>query len=1072
MSTWRKEAKAASEAKLNRMGLNKKTEKTPTFDGVHAWDGLEGLDSGVAGKMPVKKSRFKRGGKVKHMAAEGGAANKHLGKAPRKKAEGGRLPGQSEAAQYAQARRKAYDAYKRTSEASSAADKISEGDYDPAVKQYARENAKNMAAKAVGPDEGFGRAMKETGYGYQKGGRAHKMGGGAAKRYREAAVNDIRSQKNWKDRQRLDNLKGQMYGESHPRHNTKDILETEKRISRRERGLRMADDKFSGRANVPFKKDDDEYARGGFAGANPAARKAMAAKIAYKKKGGFGYGMSGSMNMVPGKKSGGKVHEDEAMDRKLVKSMVKPASLKGRMKKGGGGETPYNGPTHTFDLEMFGKDGKKTTQTLGGTESNMEDALNKWLTLAKKAGWEGANVKNMRTSYPGSSAGLMNKGGRAHKADGGSLRSQFNQAFRGALAAGEKEFEWNGKKYTTELYKPTTGPSFRGTGRPTPQYAPKQENKMPNVNPMGDVTGMRKGGAAHKARGGSLSKDEAMAKKLEISTRMNRNRPMGEFVHSIPEYEQRWTQAKKRGLKEARAKTFPKGMYHPSEYDEEGHNLADERGIQKMLQNKAEGRQMAIATDPNRKYGPNFKGWAKDTKEKLGYNAKGGRIQRATGGRTRRKSSKTDINIYLPQQDKQQGAQGGMQPAIPPELIAAMMGGGGAPGMPPAGPAPAIPPMAPSPGMPGMAPAGAGPGLGAMGAMGGGGPGMTPPMPPMRKAGGRVAKQGGGALGSPGFSGGQQDMGGRPKGRSQFHRGPAGVGDAPSQGEPGMAYPGGSPNFDESTGMYRPGFGPGMARPLPMDGSGKTPMPMPMPMPMNPGMGGQMPIQMGPGFPGGAPLSPMPMNPGNGMGGMRPPSFGQMPIGGGSPPISQANAMANMGIPQMARKNGGRTMPKYRMKDVGSGSGLGRLEKRDFPPADGTAPVGRAYGGRAGKTGPLSSDAAEDMIFGTTKFAGKPEETAQAEGQYAYKKNDTKNPYPKSHPYHSHWNEGYKKMSKDKDWNARQEEGRVAAIKHNEDIARRRAETEKKSPQLLDMFDRTYRPINIDKAYPKRGKKE
>lgn len=1042
MSNWRKEAKAASEAKMNRMGLNKKTEKTPTFDGVHAWDGLPGLDSGLAGKKPVGKQRFKRGGKVKHMAAEGGASNQHLGKAPRKKAEGGRLPGQSEASQYAQARRKAYDAYKSASEASSAADKISAGDYDPAVKQYARENAKKMAAKSVGPDEGFGRAMKETGYG---------------------------------------------------------------------------------------------YAKGGFAGANPAARKAMAAKIAYKKKGQSGSGFGNISYGMPRAK-GGKVHEDEAMDRKLVKSMVKPASLKGRSAKAEGGSAerwlktpkgsresmeglgsleyrehtarakpfksreergPYRTPQHFRDLEgSIARLSEKTARMNPNSKSAKEGP--------KYGGTKGVQRKHREEDENASltSSGLKH-GGRAEKAGGGSLRSQFNEAFRNARNAGEKTFEWNGKQYNTELYKPTTGPSFRGTGRPTPQYAPKQENKMPDVDVMGNATGMRKGGAAHKARGGSLSKDEAMAKKLNISSRRN--------IKRDEELEQlrRWKGLQKALSKQTRSKMFPKGMYHPSEYGDEGEPEATPERM-RSIENTAFRKSVDEA---NKRIGnPDFAEWAEKTKEEKGYNAKGGRIQRATGGRTRRKSSKTNIIINLPQ-GGQQGAQGGMQPAIPPELLAAMMGGGGAPGMPPAGPAPAIPPMAPPPG---MGPAGAGPGLGAMGAMMPGGPGMSAPMPPMRKHGGRIAKQDGGALGNSGFDGGQRDMGGRPKGRSQFHRGPAGVGDTPSRGEPGMSYPGGSPNFDESTGMYRPGFNQPMPSPV-MGGGMSRPS-----MPGKPNMGGrEPPMQMGVGFPGGPPLMPpgmgsqmppgmlgfepwlgggagmqpqpmpMPMNPGNGMGGMRPPSFGQMPIGGGSQPIAQYQApatqtgMMNAAQQAMPRKNGGRTMPKYRMKDVGSGGGLGRLEKRDFPPANGTAPseskkklinegspARRAYGGRSGKTGPLGKEGSEDMIFGTTKFGGDQEQTAQAEGQYAYKKGDSSNPYPKGHSFHKAWNEGYKKMSGDKEFSSREEKGRAEAIKYNEDLAKRREERAKKQPQLLDMFDRTYRPINIDKAYPKRGKKE
>jgi len=64
------------------------------------------------------------------------------------------------------------------------------------------------------------------------------------------------------------------------------------------------------------------------------------------------------------------------------------------------------------------------------------------------------------------------KGGKVEKADGGSIRSQFNQAFKEARAAflrgeGPKNFEFQGKSYTTNLASDapkSTGPSTRGRG--------------------------------------------------------------------------------------------------------------------------------------------------------------------------------------------------------------------------------------------------------------------------------------------------------------------------------------------------------------------------------------------------------------------------------------------------------------------------------------------------------------------------------------------------------------------------------------------------------------------------------
>jgi len=89
MSEHKFEAKKSASDKLNRMGLVKE-HKTKTFDGVHAWDGLPGLDTVVpAGKKPIGKQHFKRGGKVMDM--QGHKAKHHLGHKPRK-ASGGPLP--------------------------------------------------------------------------------------------------------------------------------------------------------------------------------------------------------------------------------------------------------------------------------------------------------------------------------------------------------------------------------------------------------------------------------------------------------------------------------------------------------------------------------------------------------------------------------------------------------------------------------------------------------------------------------------------------------------------------------------------------------------------------------------------------------------------------------------------------------------------------------------------------------------------------------------------------------------------------------------------------------------------
>lgn len=99
--------------------------------------------------------------------------------------------------------------------------------------------------------------------------------------------------------------------------------------------------------------------------------------------------------------------------------------------------------------------------------------------------------------------------------------------------------------------------------------------------------------------------------------------------------------------------------------------------------------------------------------------------------------------------------------------------------------------------------------------------------------------------------------------------------------------------------------------------------------PLGAGVGMGMP----PAPPTMPPVPPMPP-----MGGMMPP--GGAPNAGLPPELMAALAgQGGAGGPPMARKHGGRVdtkMPKYQETEYGSGSGLGRLEKRKWPFADGS----------------------------------------------------------------------------------------------------------------------------------------
>jgi len=86
--------------------------------------------------------------------------------------------------------------------------------------------------------------------------RAHKMGGGAMSRYMDAARENLAANRKWKDQQNLGNLKSMLAGSPSRPYSPRDIMDTEQTIGKREKGIRMAADKLSGKANVPATRDE------------------------------------------------------------------------------------------------------------------------------------------------------------------------------------------------------------------------------------------------------------------------------------------------------------------------------------------------------------------------------------------------------------------------------------------------------------------------------------------------------------------------------------------------------------------------------------------------------------------------------------------------------------------------------------------------------------------------------------------------------------------------------------------------------------------------------------------------
>ena len=88
MTHYKHEAKSANQAKMKRMGLHEKS-KGHDFNDYESYDGVPILTNDEQSGAKPSRSRFRRGGKVHHVEAEGDAAKKNLGHRPRKNMAGG-----------------------------------------------------------------------------------------------------------------------------------------------------------------------------------------------------------------------------------------------------------------------------------------------------------------------------------------------------------------------------------------------------------------------------------------------------------------------------------------------------------------------------------------------------------------------------------------------------------------------------------------------------------------------------------------------------------------------------------------------------------------------------------------------------------------------------------------------------------------------------------------------------------------------------------------------------------------------------------------------------------------------
>lgn len=340
MSDYKKEAKAASAAKMQRMGL-KLEDGSRSFDDMNGGKGLPMLNSGNRAPYDKQRSRFKRGGKV--VEATGEATKKNLGKSPRKKRDAG-------------------------------------GNIPMPTPRPAEMDKKTKAPVPLPPRRNLPDEYTA---------------------YNPNEPNDLTS-------------------------------------------------KTTG------------YRRGGMTAGNPAARKKMAAAIAYKNQGS---GMSSKMGIpnikgmpnlaadsyIPHKKGGAAKHPDEAEDKKLVKKMVKPTALRSHKADGGSSVMDeYNkrqkelgesvaakkaaNPGKSFMdimLDEVGDLGKRHGEYLKSRRQSNEVPANRRAAMdaGRDDGPDLGDVPGRRGSLPMLS-GLKTKnfahGGRPHRATGGRTKGKTN----------------------------------------------------------------------------------------------------------------------------------------------------------------------------------------------------------------------------------------------------------------------------------------------------------------------------------------------------------------------------------------------------------------------------------------------------------------------------------------------------------------------------------------------------------------------------------------------------------------------------------------------------------------------
>lgn len=346
MSELAKSARAAMKKKAAKLG-QQSTEKVDSSD----WTPAPLLNADKkTGLKPISRRAFKSGGKV-----EGNAGPVRADKMPRKgKPCGGSLKRQDGGSTYSAADKAKLDAMVREAQKSkdiSKADRAYEGRAPEPKDLYTPEQ------------------MKRLERGYKKGGRIKKMEGGPSygsklrKQHLESLYPEGGNEGRFLSESDYDLKKNRVNEGTRAAMAERQRADYEKTENQTDFDKRTADTggdyaRASDRANLAKKQAD--WMR--------QTEKKVKEETGYKKGGRIGKNVGGGMdprlNAVPTTrmkfagaqgtpyKNGGKAHGDEAMDKALIKKMVKPSARTG---KADGGDVKYLRSSDEANEKEYGK---------------------------------------------------------------------------------------------------------------------------------------------------------------------------------------------------------------------------------------------------------------------------------------------------------------------------------------------------------------------------------------------------------------------------------------------------------------------------------------------------------------------------------------------------------------------------------------------------------------------------------------------------------------------------------------------------------------------------------------------